>query len=85
MTVRSTPRADSIEENMARVETHKLSRYPYVDTDSNIIGIVHLKDLLLPQRELQRDTLEKAAKPRCRSSRSSKRLQSTSKQTAREQ
>ena len=56
-------RADSIEENMARVETHKLTRYPYVDTDGNIIGIVHLKDLLLPQRELQRDALEKAAEP----------------------
>jgi len=56
-------RADSIEENMARVETHKFSRYPYVDSDGNIIGIVHLKDLLLPQRDLQRDALEKVAKP----------------------
>jgi CBS domain containing-hemolysin-like protein len=56
-------RAESIEENIARIETHKLSRYPYVDSEGNVIGIVHLKDLLLPQRELQQDALEKAAKP----------------------
>ncbi len=56
-------RAESIEENMVRVETHKLSRYPYVDSDGNVIGIVHLKDLLLPQRDLRHDALEKAAKP----------------------
>jgi CBS domain containing-hemolysin-like protein len=56
-------RAESIEQNMVRVETHKLSRYPYVDSDGNVIGIVHLKDLLLPQRDLRHDALEKAAKP----------------------
>jgi len=56
-------RTEPIGENMARVESHKLSRYPYVDADGNVIGIVHLKDLLLPQRELPHDALEKAAKP----------------------
>jgi CBS domain containing-hemolysin-like protein len=55
-------RAESIEENMARIEMHKFSRYPFVDSDGNVIGIIHLKDLLLPQRTLQHDALEKAAK-----------------------
>ena len=55
-------RAASIEENIARIETNKFSRYPFVDSDDNVIGIIHLKDLLLPQRTLRHEALEKAAK-----------------------
>jgi CBS domain containing-hemolysin-like protein len=55
-------RANSIEENIARIESHKFSRYPFVDSDGNVIGIIHLKDLLLPQRTLEHGALEKAAK-----------------------
>ncbi len=52
----------SMEENLARIESNKFTRYPYVDADGNIIGIIHLKELFLPQRPLAHDALEKAAK-----------------------
>ncbi|GAB2179863.1 hemolysin family protein [Denitratisoma sp. agr-D3] len=39
--------AHSMEENLAIVSRHRYSRYPYLDQDGNVLGVLHLKTLLL--------------------------------------
>jgi CBS domain containing-hemolysin-like protein len=43
-------RAKSLQENMQTVSRTRFSRYPYCDGD-RVLGMVHLKDLLLAQQE----------------------------------
>ena len=37
---------DSVETNLARIMRHRYTWYPYVDAQSRVIGMVHLKDVL---------------------------------------
>ena len=39
--------ANSLEENIAIVTRHRYSRYPYMGEDGEVLGILHLKNLLL--------------------------------------
>jgi CBS domain containing-hemolysin-like protein len=44
----------SLEQNLAVIDQHRFSRYPYIDADGDVAGILHLKDLfLLQQRAAQ--------------------------------
>lgn len=37
----------SLDENLERIAQHRFSRYPLLDSDGKVIGIVHVKDLLI--------------------------------------
>lgn len=53
-----------LQENMARIATHRFSRYPYVDEKGGVIGIIHLKDLFLAVRDgVKPGALGSAMKP----------------------
>jgi CBS domain containing-hemolysin-like protein len=41
----------SLEQNVATIDRHRFSRYPYIDTDGHVAGILHLKDLFLAQQK----------------------------------
>jgi CBS domain containing-hemolysin-like protein len=41
----------SLEQNLAIIDQHRFSRYPYVDAEGDVIGILHLKDLFLAQQK----------------------------------
>lgn len=41
----------SLEENVATIDRHRFSRYPYIDEDGHVAGILHLKDLFLAQQK----------------------------------
>lgn len=38
---------DSFEENMQRIVQHRYSRYPLVDSEGQVLGIVHIKDIFI--------------------------------------
>jgi len=40
-------RGDTVEASLEVIATHRFSRYPYLDEQQQVIGIVHLKDLFL--------------------------------------
>jgi magnesium and cobalt exporter, CNNM family len=39
--------SESLEQNLAIIDRHRFSRYPYIDADGEVTGILHLKDLFL--------------------------------------
>jgi CBS domain containing-hemolysin-like protein len=39
--------SESLEQNLATIDRHRFSRYPYIDADGDVTGILHLKDLFL--------------------------------------
>jgi CBS domain containing-hemolysin-like protein len=43
--------ADEPRTNLDRIARHRFTRYPYLDADGRLRGIVHVKDLLLAQRD----------------------------------
>lgn len=40
---------NTLDENLDIVARHRYSRYPYLDVDGNVLGIIHLKSLFLAQ------------------------------------
>ena len=57
-------RALSVQENLARITTHRFSRYPYLDAEGRVVGVVHLKDLFLTQQgALRPESIEAAVRP----------------------
>jgi CBS domain containing-hemolysin-like protein len=57
-------RAASLQENLELVAAHRFSRYPYVDEQGSVIGVIHLKDLFLALRDgLNPGSLDTAARP----------------------
>ncbi len=48
----------SLQKNLATIDQHRFSRYPYIDSEGNVVGILHLKDLFLAQ---QRAAQQRAA------------------------
>jgi CBS domain containing-hemolysin-like protein len=42
---------ESLEQNLAKIDRHRFSRYPYIDADGHVTGILHLKDLFLLQQK----------------------------------
>jgi CBS domain containing-hemolysin-like protein len=54
-----------LQDNLARIKTHRFSRYPYVDENGGVIGVVHLKDLFfqLGEVSLRAGSLGSAMKP----------------------
>ncbi|MGB2831889.1 MAG: hemolysin family protein [Methylotenera sp.] len=42
---------DSFDENMERILQHRYSRYPIVNTDGIVTGIVHIKDIFVAMRK----------------------------------
>jgi len=42
---------ESLEQNLAAIDRHRFSRYPYIDADGQVAGILHLKDLFLLQQK----------------------------------
>jgi CBS domain containing-hemolysin-like protein len=42
--------ADAPQATLDRITRHRFTRYPYVDTDGRVRGIVHVKDLFIAQR-----------------------------------
>ncbi|HSB94894.1 MAG TPA: hemolysin family protein [Spongiibacteraceae bacterium] len=42
---------ESFEQNLAAIDRHRFSRYPYIDADGQVTGILHLKDLFLLQQK----------------------------------
>jgi CBS domain containing-hemolysin-like protein len=43
--------AHSLEQNVATIDRHRFSRYPYLDANGHVAGILHLKDLFLAQQK----------------------------------
>jgi CBS domain containing-hemolysin-like protein len=43
--------ADEPRTNLDRIARHRFTRYPYLDAEGHLRGIVHVKDLLLAQRD----------------------------------
>lgn len=41
----------TLEQNVAVIDRHRFSRYPYIDEDGHVAGILHLKDLFLAQQK----------------------------------
>jgi CBS domain containing-hemolysin-like protein len=41
----------SQEQNVATIDRHRFSRYPYIDAEGHVAGILHLKDLFLAQQK----------------------------------
>jgi CBS domain containing-hemolysin-like protein len=41
----------SLEQNLAVIDQHRFSRYPFIDADGDVAGILHLKDLFLAQQK----------------------------------
>lgn len=41
----------SLAQNVATIDRHRFSRYPYIDEDGDVAGILHLKDLFLAQQK----------------------------------
>lgn len=54
----------SLEENLEKIAQHRYSRYPYLDAEGNIKGVVHLKDVFIAlQKSPDLVSLEKLARP----------------------
>lgn len=44
-------KADSLAENLDRIAQHRFSRYPYLDEDGQVLGVVHVKDIFFALRK----------------------------------
>ncbi|RIX47579.1 MAG: HlyC/CorC family transporter [Rhodocyclales bacterium GT-UBC] len=56
--------ADSLEASLEKIAQHRYSRYPYLDADGHIKGVVHLKDVFIAfQKTPALETLEKLVRP----------------------
>lgn len=44
-------RADSLAQNLDRIAQHRFSRYPYLDKDGQVLGVVHIKDIFFALRK----------------------------------
>lgn len=55
---------DSLEDNLEKIARHRYSRYPYLDAEGNIKGVVHLKDVFIAlQKSPDLDSLQTLARP----------------------
>lgn len=54
---------ESLEHNLDRMAQYRFSRYPLVDGDGAVIGIVHLKDVFIALRKNELTRLEELARP----------------------
>lgn len=52
-----------LEENLDRIAQHRFSRYPLVDAQGGVVGIVHLKDIFIALRKDEPVDLESLARP----------------------
>ena len=52
-----------LEENLDRIAQYRFSRYPLVDANGGIVGIVHLKDVFIALRKDEPVNLEALARP----------------------
>lgn len=52
-----------LEANLDRIAQHRFSRYPLVDRDGAVIGIVHLKDVFIALRRGELIRLDELARP----------------------
>jgi len=43
-------KADSLETSLARVVNYRYTRYPYLDAEGHVLGVVHLKDVFIAMR-----------------------------------
>lgn len=56
--------ADSLEENLEKIGTHRFSRYPFLDKEGHVKGCIHLKHLLLAHLQGEElDSLNKHIRP----------------------
>jgi CBS domain containing-hemolysin-like protein len=44
-------KADSLAQNLDRIAQHRFSRYPYLDKDGQVLGVVHIKDIFFALRK----------------------------------
>lgn len=55
---------DSVEESLQKIAQHRYSRYPYLDAEGHIKGVVHLKDVFIALRKSpDLESLEKLVRP----------------------
>ncbi len=55
---------DSVASNLEKIAAHRYSRYPYLDDEGNILGVIHLKDVFIAlQKSSPLDNLEKLVRP----------------------
>jgi len=52
-----------LEENLDRIAQHRFSRYPLLDEQNAVVGIVHLKDVFIALRRGEDINLESLARP----------------------
>lgn len=53
-----------LEESLEKIAQHRYSRYPYLDADGHIKGVVHLKDVFIALQKLPvLETLDKLVRP----------------------
>lgn len=56
--------ADPLDANLEKIARHRYSRYPYVDAEGRLKGVVHLKDVFIAlQRSEPPDSLESLIRP----------------------
>jgi CBS domain containing-hemolysin-like protein len=44
-------KTDSLAQNLDRIAQHRFSRYPYLDEDGQVLGVVHVKDIFFALRK----------------------------------
>lgn len=54
---------DSLEANLQKIVQQRYSRYPYMETSGEVIGIIHLKDLFVAQHKGRLEDIEDLVRP----------------------
>lgn len=55
---------DSFARNLERIVSHRYSRYPYLDSEGTVRGVVHLKDIFIAlQKQPDLDSLKSLIRP----------------------
>lgn len=55
--------ADTLDDNLERIVQHRYTRYPYLDRDGEVSGVVHLKDIFLAMRRAEAPDLAALCRP----------------------
>ena len=53
----------SLEANLDRIAQQRFSRYPYLDEEGKVDGVIHLKDIFFALRKGKLDTLDSLVRP----------------------
>lgn len=55
---------DSFEQHMQRIAEHRYSRYPFMSEDGKVLGIVHIKDILVAlNKDMQFNDMQSLVRP----------------------